>query len=257
MGDNRLIQHIIRVFPIPILILIWEGISRSGFLNSALFPAPTAVLIAFLKMLSSGELIIDIAVTVSRASIGFVLGSFFGIIIGIFTARIKLLNQSLGQIIQIFRPIPPIALVPLAIVWIGISELSKVTIITWGVFFPVWINTHVGVLNIDKVIIWAASALGASPKRLLFKVVLPSSLPHIIAGMRVSIAIAFICVVVSEMLGAYSGLGFRINTSYLVFRVDRMIVGLLTLGGLGALGDWIFMRIVARVMPWLSLNKGE
>jgi ABC-type nitrate/sulfonate/bicarbonate transport system permease component len=255
MDRHKFFRLLVRILPIPLFILIWEIIARAGFLNESLFPTPIAVFFAFLNMLKSGELVFDILVTVSRALIGFIFGSILGIIIGIFTARFTLFNQSLGQIIQILRPIPPIALVPLAVVWLGLGEFSKVTIITWGVFFPVWVNTHLGVSRVDKSLIWAALSLGASPKRLLFRVALPAALSHVVAGMRVAVAIAFICVVVSEMLGAYVGLGYRINISYLVFRVDRMIVGLLMLGGLGAFADWIFIRIVNKIMPWFSLKK--
>lgn len=245
------------ILPILGLLLIWEIIARAGYLNEVLFPSLSAVILAFSSMLTSGELIWDALATFGRALSGFILGSVVGIVVGILTARVQLLDKSIGQVINILRPIPPIALVPLAIVWLGLGEISKIAIITWGVFFPVWINTYIGVSSVDESLVWAARSLGASHKRLLFNVILPASLTHVVAGMRVSIAIAFICVVVAEMSGAYIGLGYRINTSYLVFRVDRMLVGLLTLGGIGALSDWAFVRLVTKVMPWHQLNRGN
>jgi ABC-type nitrate/sulfonate/bicarbonate transport system permease component len=251
------VNAVARILPILILLSIWEVVARTGFLNDALFPSPSAVLLAFSSMLRSGELMWDTLATLGRAFAGFIIGSAIGIVFGLLTARVQLLNRSLGQIIHILRPIPPIALVPLAIVWLGLGEESKIGIITWGVFFPVWISTHVGVSSVDEVFVWAARSLGANHKRLLFRVILPATLTHIVAGMRVSVAIAFICVVVAEMSGAYVGLGYRINTSYLVFRVDRMIACLLVLGGMGALSDWAFMRLVAKTMPWYRLNRGN
>lgn len=244
-----------RFLPIPLLLLVWETIARCGFLNEALFPAPSAVFRTFLDMLASGELIKDTLATLARAIAGFVLGSGFGIVAGTLTARIRLLDQSLGQIIQLLRPIPPIAIVPLVVVWLGLGEFAKLTIIAWGVFFPVWVNTYVGVSEVNKELSWAAMSLGASPKRLLFRVVLPAALSHVIAGMRVAVAIALICVVVAEMVGAYVGLGYRINTAYMVFRVDRMIVGLAMLGILGAICDRLFVCLISKIMPWYSGNN--
>jgi ABC-type nitrate/sulfonate/bicarbonate transport system permease component len=257
LEKNNNLHKYLRILPIPAIILLWEIIARGDYLNRALFPGPFDVASAFWKMCLSGELFIDIAATLLRVVSGFILGTFLGILIGILTARIKILNILLGQIIQILRPIPPIALVPLAVVWLGLGEFSKITIITWGVFFPVWVNTYVGVSGMDRTLIWASLSLGANQRRVLFNVILPASFRYVIAGMRVAVAIAFICVVVAEMLGAYAGLGFRINTSYLVFRVDRMMVGLITLGLLGAFADWAFTRLVSKFMPWYSLSSNQ
>jgi ABC-type nitrate/sulfonate/bicarbonate transport system permease component len=247
---------VIRFVVIAGVLCLWGLIVHSGYLNRALFPGPTKVVQAFWDMTLSGDLIADVGATLTRVCVGFVLGSLLGVIIGTLTARMRFLDLILGPIIQVLRPIPPIALVPLAIVWLGLGEVSKATIITWGVFFPVWVNTYTGVSAVDNTVIWAARSLGASRRRVLVKVVLPSALRHVVAGMRVGVAIAFVCVVVAEMLGAYVGLGFRINTSYLVFRVDRMMVGLLTLGLLGATADWLFMKMVVKVLPWYALNTG-
>ena len=254
-GKYKLASVAARFLPVPLLLILWEMIARCGYLNEALFPAPSAAFHTFLDMLASGELVKDTLVTLARAIAGFLVGSGLGIVAGTLTARIRLVDQSLGQIIQLLRPIPPIAIVPLVVVWLGLGEFSKLTIIAWGVFFPVWVNTYVGVSRVSKELSWAAMSLGASPKRLLFCVVLPAALSHVVAGMRVAVAIALICVVVAEMVGAYIGLGYRINTSYMVFRVDRMIVGLAMLGVLGAILDRLFVRFISKIMPWYSGNN--
>lgn len=241
----------IRLLPIAAILLVWWAIARVGFLNSALFPAPLETGRAFLEMLGSGEIIWDGIVTAGRVLVGFVLGSALGILIGVLTARIRLMDETIGQVIQILRPIPPIALVPLAVVWLGLGEISKTSIIMWGVFFPVWVSTHLGVSGVNKEVIWAAQSLGASGRKVLFRVVLPAAGRYVVSGMRVAIAIAFICVVVAEMAGALNGLGYRINKSYVVFRVDRMIADLVVLGLLGALSDFGFARLVSRFMPWV------
>lgn len=243
---------LLRLLPVPLLILAWELLARSGYLNPALFPSPWATLLAAREMVVSGDILLDILATSGRAVAGFLLGSALGILIGTLTARVRGLDESLGQIVQLLRPIPPIAIVPLAVVWLGLGEMSKLAIVAWGVFFPVWVNTYVGVKGIDKAIVWAARSLGADTRRLLLRVVLPAALRHIVAGMRVAVAISLICVVVSEMIGASVGLGFRLNTSYLVFRVDRMLVSLVALGILGFTADRLFVRAVSLLMPWYS-----
>ena len=254
-GKRNLASLAARLLPVPLLLMLWETIARCGYLNEALFPAPSAAFRTFVQMLASGELIKDTLATLARAIAGFFLGSALGVFAGTVTARIRLVDQSLGQIIQLLRPIPPIAMVPLVVVWLGLGEFSKLTIVAWGVFFPVWVNTYVGVSRVEKELTWAAMSLGAGPKRLLFQVVLPAALSHVVAGMRVAVAIALICVVVAEMVGAYVGLGYRINTSYMVFRVDRMIVCLAMLGVLGAILDKLFVRLISKFMPWYSGNN--
>lgn len=244
---------LIRLLPIAVILFCWWALARAGFLNSALFPSPLATGRAFLEMLRTGELIWDSLITAGRVLLGFILGSALGILIGVLTARIKLVDQTVGQLIQILRPVPPIALVPLAVVWLGLGEFSKTSIIMWGVFFPVWVSTHLGVSGVNKEVIWAAQSLGASGRKVLFRVVLPAAGRYVVSGMRVAIAIAFICVVVAEMSGALDGLGYRINKSYVVFRVDRMIADLVVLGLLGALSDFGFARLVNRLMPWFRL----
>jgi NitT/TauT family transport system permease protein len=246
-----------RALPVPTLLLLWEAVARGGYLNEALFPAPSVAFRTFLDMLASGELVQDTLATIARATAGFVVGSILGVLFGTMTARIRLLDQSMGQVIALLRPIPPIAIVPLVVVWLGLGEFSKLTICAWGVFFPVWVSTHVGVSRVAKELTRAAMSLGASPRRLLFQVVLPAAASHVIAGMRVAVAIALICVVVAEMVGAYVGLGYRINTAYMVFRVDRMIVGLAMLGLLGAIADTFFIRLVSRIMPWYSISNSK
>lgn len=180
-------QWLLAAIPIVVLIATWETVARTGFLNRALFPAPSEVVAAFVSMLRSGELVKDVLATLGRAIAGFVLGSALGVVVGIISARIRVVDEMFGPLIHLLRPIPPIALVPLAVIWLGLGEMSKIGVITWGVFFPVWVNTYVGVSGVEKELVWAARALGAGRRRLLFGVVLPAALRHVVAGMRVAV----------------------------------------------------------------------
>lgn len=205
-----------------------------------------------ISMAADGRLIKDSLASVSRALAGFAFGSVIAILCGLLTGRSERIRKSLGKIISVLRPVPAISIVPLVIVWFGLGELSKVFTVFWGVFFPVWVNTHVGVGSVNIEHAWAAQSLGAKRGTVLFEVVLPGAATSIFAGMRAGISLAFICLVAAEMAGASSGLGFRVTISHLTFRVDEMIAAIAALGLLGALADKCFMLVVHKLFPWYS-----
>ena len=239
---------------VTIFLVIWEAIFRLGFYRSPFVPPPSTIAKAFVEMAYTGDLLSDIAVSLQRALTGFAAGSLLGIAMGVLTGRIAVVDRSLGGLIRAFRSIPSIALVPLAIVWFGLGETAKIVLVAWGVFFPVWINSHIGAARVPVPVIWAARSLGASRVRLLSEVILPSALPFVVAGMRTGMTIAFVVLVAAEMAGAFGGVGYRIYTSHLVFRVDRMMVGIIVLGMLGAVADLVFATIIAS-LPWSGSDE--
>lgn len=255
MNQRRKLKFLGIVFTLPLILLFWQAVSVSGLINPALFPPPTEVIRAFVAMVASGELPKDILVSLERVFVGFALGATCGIIFGVITGRNHFFNYTLGQIIQILRPIPSIAIVPLAIVWFGIGETSKYFLVFWGVFFPVWMNTHLGVLQVEEKYIWAAKSLGANRSTIFNEIIIPHAVPMIVAGMRTGIAIGFVCLVAAEMSGAFGGVGYRIYSSHLVFRVDKMMVGIITLGLLGAIADRCFTLLVERCFPWYKQKQ--
>ncbi len=243
------------VLPLPAALLMWELVSRSGAFNSQLFPPPSSVWRAFVHACRSGEMLSDVAVSAKRALVGYGLGCVAGILVGIVTGRLALAERALGQIIHVLRAFPPVAIVPLAITWFGLTEGSKYFLVFWGVLFPVWVNTHAGMSYVEETYLWAGRTLGARRKDLITNVLLPAALPQILAGMRVAIGICFICVFVAEMAGAYEGVGFRISTSYLIFRVDKMLASLIVLGAMGAAADQLFKLGTGRLFPWIGLGR--
>lgn len=253
--SNKALYWLTKFLPIPFIIVLWWFFTSINDINPQLFPSPFAVLKAFVEMIKSGQLWSDIYISGLRAFIGYSIGCFIGVLIGVFTGRIRYADQALGKIIHILRSFPPVAIVPFAILWFGIAEAAKYFLVFWGVFFPVWINTHAGMSQVDKTYTWAALSLGAKRKHMIKDILLPAALPHILTGMRVAIGICFICVFVAEMSGAYEGVGFRISTSYLIFRVDKMIAALLVLGAMGATADQLFKMITRYFFPWTKLNN--
>ncbi|NER23680.1 MAG: ABC transporter permease [Symploca sp. SIO1C2] len=246
---NRIFQG---SFSIIVILLAWQGISSAGVVPAALFPPPTKVVEAWIEMVRSGELIKDVQSSLWRAVVGFVLGSAIAILIGLVTGRISLANNYLSPVIQLLRPLPPVAIIPLVILWFGIGEISKLFSIAFAVFFPVWINTHVGVRDIPKTFLWSARTLKVTGFSILWKVIFPASLPFVVAGLRTGISIAFIMVFVSELAGASSGIGYQIYVSQLAYRMDRMMAALVLLGLLGAIADIGLIRFIGQVFPWLK-----
>jgi len=234
-------------------LMLWEGIARSGFTNSSLFPPPTRVIAAFAEMAQSGELVRDVRASLWRAVIGFAVGSAVAIIFGILTGRIEKFENYISPLIQVFRPLPPVAIIPLVIVWFGIGEVSKIFSIAFAVFFPVWINTHLGARDVPKTFIWSASTLGVKGFSVLWRVIFPAALPFVVAGLRTGVSLAFVMVFVSELSGASAGIGYQISVSYLAYRVDRMMAALVMLGLFGAGADLLLSRFTWFLFPWLRL----
>lgn len=231
----------------------WQ-VAGPYFFETSLFPPPSIILAALGEMGRTGELAADILVSVSRVLVGFLLGSLAGVVLGLLTGRSQVFNETIGEIFQMLRSIPVIAMVPLALTWFGIGEGSKYFLVFWGVFFPVWINTHLGASTIEPRYFWAAQSLGADRAQLFRWVIFPSALPMIVAGMRTGIAIGFVCVVAAEMSGAFGGIGYRIYSSHMIFRVDKMMGGIIVLGILGAIADKCFALAVRTIFPWLNVR---
>jgi len=235
--DNRLriIKQIsFNVLGVVLFFVTWEVVPRIvPDLNLLMFPPPSGIVDALVDLVSSGELFWHTMISLLRSLAGFTIGAVFGIALGILVARILPLRQMLDPVLHGMRSIPVIAMVPLAIIWFGIGEVSKIALITWGAFFPVWVNAYLGARDVHVLFIRSAQSLGASESYILFSVILPGALPLIISGLRLSLTLSFVVMVAAELVGASEGLGYLITHAQQLFRVDYMFVGLLTLGAVG------------------------
>lgn len=193
------------------ILALWSAVGASGAINEAIFPAPWSVWTATVEMWQNGTLQKDLGKSLGRAAIGFSIGTSLGIALGLMTGRIALVRTLLNPFLNLLRPIPAIALVPVAIVWFGIGEGSKYFVVSYTVFLTVWFNTHHGMEYVPETYLRAARSLGASRPREFLTVVLPAAAPHIFAGIRLGVALAFLSLVAAELSGASSGLGFRLQ----------------------------------------------
>jgi NitT/TauT family transport system permease protein len=237
--------------------LAWEALSRSGLVNAIMLPAPTTIVRSGWALLITGELPRHLGASLLRAAIGFAGGSLLAVLLGVAMAQLPLLHATINPLVQMFRAVPSLAFVPLAIFWFGIGETSKLFLIGWGVFFPVWVNTYLGVRDTNPLLERAAASLGARGWRKFAFVVIPGALPFIIAGLRVSLSVALVVLVAAELAGAAFGVGYLIQMSQQVFRVDQMFVGLIALGVMGFTADFAFERAVRRLLPWYGAEKAS
>jgi ABC-type nitrate/sulfonate/bicarbonate transport system permease component len=235
---------------IPLFLMVWQAASTSGYVNQLLFPPPTKVAAALWDELINGTLILDLSMSVMRVVIGFAAGAVIGIVVGLLTGRYPIVSNLLTPIFQLLRPIPPIAFVPIVILWFGLSEWGKWFLVFWGVFFTVWVATHLGVQRADPALIRAARSLGTPDRLLIRDVILPSALPTIFVGLRTAVSISFYTLVAAELAGAFAGLAYRIDLAHQNMQTGQMLGGLVMLGIVSAIADRGFAALSRRVVWW-------
>lgn len=252
--------------PVALLIL-WQGLSTFGIVDSKILPSPVAVLVkwveylmpgelfdpvksGYLAWLFSGELIGDASASLYRVGAGFIIGTVlalpFGLLMGANDAIYRLFNP----LFQVLRPIPPIAFIPLSILWFGLGNPPAIFLIIIGAFFPVLMNTIAGVRQVDGIYIRAARSLGADQWTMFRRVMLPAAMPYILAGMRIGIGTAFIVVIVSEMIAVNNGLGYRILEAREFFWSDKIIAGMISIGLLGLAIDTGMSQLNNHLLKW-------
>lgn len=232
------------------VVALWWGLSAGGLMNPVLLPSPVDVAEAFWAAASDGSLLTHIYASMRRVLQGFLLGFIVAVPVGAFMSHSRLSTLLLDPIIEFLRPIPPIAVIPLAILWFGIGDFSKVFIIAYGAFFPILVNTLSGFSSVDKVLIRAAKTLGANQWHVFRDVILRSALTHIIVGARLGVGMAFIVLVAAELIASSEGLGFMINDARYNFRTDRVFVGIIVIGFLGLFLNKTLLFAEKRLLRW-------
>ena len=221
----------------------------------ALMPPPTEVLAAGWELIQSGELFKHFWASLQRELVAFVYASI-AIPIGILMGWSKTAQSLFEPIFEMLRPIPPIAWIPLAILWFGIGDLQNQFIIFLGIFFPLLINTITGVKNVEHNVVRAARCLGASETEVLTKVVFRAAMPQIITGIRVGLGVGWMALVAAELVGATSGLGWLISDARSVLRTDIILVGMVSIGAAGLFIDQGLRMVAKKLLPWsLAMTK--
>ena len=238
---------------LAIILLLWEIVFQLGIVNRALFPGPSKVLEAALEWLFSGNLANDAFTSLWRLAIGLGIGAALGTLLGLIIGRILFLEETVAPLLHILRALPPVALIPLIIIWFGIGDIAKIFSISFAVFFPVWISAMVGAKAVHADYIKAAKIFSKSSIETFQKVIFPAIVPFLISGIRIGIGVAFIMVFVSELAGASSGLGYFIATAQIIYRADMMLAGLIVLGLIAAATDFAFVIFAKKIFSWAEL----
>ena len=231
-------------------LAIWWVVSTTGLANPSLLPPPVTVAKSIFELSSDGILFLSIAVSFGRALGGFLLATAIGVPLGILVGRLPAVAAVVNPWVELLRPVPPIAFLPLVVLWFGISETSKLIVVCYGALFPILINTVHGVTSVDNNLIRAARALGASPRQIFHLVVLPAAVPSIVTGMRLGAGMAIFVLVAAELLGSSAGLGWLIMDSREHFFTDRIMVGIVTLGVMGFLINHGLLMLEHRLVRW-------
>jgi ABC-type nitrate/sulfonate/bicarbonate transport system permease component len=252
----------LRAVSLLLFFVLWWGVSLLNahvlkVFNPILLPAPDEVLRAGIKMAASGELLKHITASLSRVVWGFGIAAALGIVVGTALGRSRLLEHLVEPMLEMLRPIPPLAFLPMMVLWFGIGEASKVAFIAYAAFFPIFTTTIEGIKYVDPVLIRAASSLGASERQIFWHVVLPAATPNIITGMRLAFGLSFFVIVAAEFIAADSGLGFLINDARTFFLVSNMLLGAAVIGIIGVLANVLLRKLEGRLLRWRKESRGQ
>ena len=230
------------------VILLWEVLWLRGL--PAYVLGPVEILRFFLAALGSEELYSHIGASLARSLPGFAIGTLLGIAFGLLASIVQWFDRMFSPAIFLTYPVPKIVMLPLFMLWFGIGDFSKILIISLACFYPTFINAYYGAKSTRAILVWSGLNMGAGKARIFFKVVVPSALPLIFAGTRVSLALSFIVMFAAEMINASSGLGHLIRAAESSLRFDLMYVSLLSIAILGYAGDRLLRLARERILAW-------
>jgi ABC-type nitrate/sulfonate/bicarbonate transport system permease component len=250
-----MISSVRRVGVVVVLVVVWELSVRLGLTSSFVLAAPSTIASRALQLLSDGELVTHIRASMSRMLAGYALALVSGVLIGGLMGWFRWLDDIFDPLIELVRPVSPLAILPLAILWLGIGQASKVFVIWYGCVFPILLNTYAAVRGVPRSTVEAARTLGAETDEMLRWVVFNHSIPLVLTGARISFAVGMIVIIAAEMVAADAGLGYMILTAQQTFRTADLYVGIVTIALIGFAGDRVIRWARARLCPWHVENE--
>jgi len=241
-----------RLTSVLVLMIAWEGAVQAEVVSKFLLAAPSTIFTEMYRLLLTGQLTDHIQASMTRMLTGFALGLVTGVLLGGLMGWFRLFDDFLDPLIELIRPVSPLAILPLAILWLGIDQASKIFVIWYGCFFPILLNTYAGVRGVPRSSVDAARTLGAAPDEMLRWVVFYHSLPLIMTGARISFGVGMIVIIASEMVAADRGLGFMILTAQQTFQTAQLYVGIVAIAAIGFGGDRLLRWIRTKICPWYT-----
>ncbi|MGB3067735.1 MAG: ABC transporter permease [Ottowia sp.] len=249
------LAEIAAVFSPILLLAMWEAVCRLGWLDVRFFPPPSAIFDTFLEDLGNGEIAAHTRATLWRVGIGFVMGMLPAVVLGLWLGLYKWPRLVLTPIFSTLYTVPKVAIFPLLLLLFGLGDASKFMLVAIGVFFLVFFSTLSGVLQIPPIYFDVASNAGASLRQKLSGIALPATLPNIFTGIKLGIGHAFVLIAASEFIGAKSGIGYYIWTSWQLFSISRMFVGIVLISLFGYLSIMLVEQIQRRLVPYAATDR--
>ena len=240
---------------LAVLLLLWELFARHVLplyepgAAALILPPPSAGLIDAYKLLTQGHLVQHIFASARRVYVGFAFAALIGIPLGVLMGMFATAYRQLTPVVGVLRPIPPVAWIPVTLLWFGVTDTQQYFIIFIGTIFPILLNTTSGVKSVDPVIVRAAMSLGAHSYE-MFRVMLIAALPSIFLGVRIGLGLGWFIIVASEMVSASTGLGFLITEARTAMITERMYVGMFAIGIIGFLQDRLLAALERKLIPW-------
>jgi sulfonate transport system permease protein len=232
------------------LVVVWQMASATGLLPPDKLSSPLTVLRSGIDLVRTGELGDAFAVSITRVGLGFLFGAAIALLLGILAGLSTWTDVLIDPPVQMLRTLPFLGLIPLLILWFGIGEPPKIILVALGVAFPLYLNVHSAIRGVDEALIEATTALGYTRFERLWHVVLPSAVPQTLVGLRQSLGVAWLALIVAETVNAEAGLGFLINNAREFLRTDVIVVGLIVYAGLGLLTDALVRLLERRALRW-------
>ncbi|WP_193548399.1 ABC transporter permease subunit [Azospirillum palustre] len=233
-----------------LLIAVWEWLARNGWIAPHVLPAPSKVVATAWKLALHGTLLRDLGTSLLRAAAGFAIGGGIGFALGTLVGFSRLAEALVDRSVQMIRAIPFLALLPLVIVWFGVGEGQKIFLVSLGVAFPVYINTTLGIRQVDPKLLELGRVRGLSTALLIRRIVLPGALPSILTGVRYALATAWLALVVAETIGAQAGLGFLAMDAREFLRTDVIVLTIVIYALIGVLADSLARLLERRLLAW-------
>lgn len=245
-----LVRVALSVVPWLVLVLAWAGEARLGMVNPALLPPPGQVAAEAWRLTAGGTLWPHLVASTARVCAGVAIGTSLAVPAAFLLARVPMARLVLEPMLNFFRALPPIALIPLVILYFGIGEGAKLTVLTLGAFYASVIVLFEGIVQLPPIYAQVARTLGADEREIFRQVVLPQTIPSLLTALRVALGVTWATVVAAELIAAQRGLGAMIQIAASFFQLKTILVGIIAIGVCALLMDWLLRAVSARLLRW-------
>ncbi len=257
LKESSHISKIVKGFIFPIfLLVVWELAGMYGLVSPILLPRPSTIFVSFIDLLLTGNLLGHLEISLWRALGGFLIGGGLGLLLGLFVGFNKNTEQTLDPTLQMIRTIPHLAVIPLFILWFGFGETSKILLIAKGAFFPLYVNTFLGIRGVDSKLYAVAKVLQFSKWKQITHLILPAALPNILLGIRLSLGAAWLGLVAAELMGSSEGIGYLIMDARQFSQTSIVFVGIIIFAVFGKFSDSLVRYFERKLLKWQDNFQG-